>query len=129
MRAEILRGDAASEFDTAERCHIIEVANDANDPNLSIARARVEPGITTAWHCLRAIEERYLIISGSGLVEVGDLDPVAVGVGDVVRIPPDTRQRISNTGSEDLLFYALCTPRFEQAAYVDLEASDQTTRP
>ena len=121
MRAQIRRGDAAAEFATDERCHIIEVANDADDENLSIARARVEPGVTTAWHRLDGIEERYLLISGRGRVEVGDLPPTDVGPGDVVRIPANTAQRISNTGSDQLVFYALCTPRFEAAKYINLE--------
>ena len=98
MRSEIKRGDAAAEFSTEERCHIIEVANDANDPDLSIARARVEPGVTTAWHRLEGTAERYLVVSGEGRVEVGDLPPQRVGPGDVVRIGPGVAQRITNTG-------------------------------
>ena len=31
------------------------------------------------------------------------------------------RQRIANTGSEDLTFFAICTPRFEQKNYQDCE--------
>lgn len=105
------------EFFTQERCHIVEVANDADDEELSIARARVEPGVTTAWHRVAGIAERYLIVSGTGRVEVGQEAPVMVGPGDVVRIPPGVRQRITNTAQTDLVFYALCTPRFRDAAY------------
>jgi mannose-6-phosphate isomerase-like protein (cupin superfamily) len=121
MLPEIKLADAADEFATDERCHIIEVANDSGDEQLSIARARVEPGVTTAWHSLRGISERYLIVSGQGQVEVGELAPTLVGPGDVVRIPADVAQRISNTGDDQLIFYALCTPRFTAAAYVNLE--------
>ncbi len=45
-----------------------------------------------------------------------------VGEGDVVIIPPETRQRITNTGEDDLLFLAVCSPRFRAEAYLDLEA-------
>ena len=121
MRPEVKSTDLSAEYETDERCHIIEVANDAADPGLSVARARVEAGVTTAWHLLRGIGERYLIISGEGQVEVGDMPPTRVGPGDVVRIPPDVRQRISNIGEADLVFYAICTPRFVDSAYVDLE--------
>jgi mannose-6-phosphate isomerase-like protein (cupin superfamily) len=121
MLPEIKLADAADEFATDERCHIIEVASDSGDEQLSIARARVEPGVTTAWHSLRGISERYLIVSGQGQVEVGELAPTLVGPGDVVRIPADVAQRISNTGDDQLIFYALCTPRFTAAAYVNLE--------
>ena len=121
MLAEIRRGDAATEFATDERCYIVEVANDENDPQLSIARARVEAGVTTAWHRLDGTAERYLVISGEGLVEIGELAPAPVGPGDVVRIPPGIAQRITNTGQHPLIFYALCTPRFKADNYVSLE--------
>jgi oxalate decarboxylase/phosphoglucose isomerase-like protein (cupin superfamily) len=44
-------------------------------------------------------------------------------VGDVVLIPPMCRQRITNTGSEDLIFLAICTPRFSNDVYEDIEDS------
>ena len=121
MRAAIKRHDQVAEYLSDENCHILEVANDADDEDMSIARARVEPGVTTAWHKLEGIGERYLIVSGRGRVEIGDLEAIEVGPGDVVRIPPGWRQRITNCGDRDLLFYALCTPRFRQQAYIDLE--------
>jgi mannose-6-phosphate isomerase-like protein (cupin superfamily) len=65
--------------------------------------------------------ERYYILSGSGRVEIGDLAAERVAEGDVVIIPPMSRQRITNTGSSDLVFLALCTPRFSQEDYEDLE--------
>lgn len=121
MRSEVKHAADTSEFDTEERCRIIEIANDDDDAQLSIARARVEPGVTTAWHRLRGIDERYLMISGQGLVEVGGLAPTLVSAGDLVRIPAGVKQRITNTGDTQLIFYALCTPRFERQAYVNLE--------
>jgi mannose-6-phosphate isomerase-like protein (cupin superfamily) len=81
----------------------------------------VRPGVVTAWHRLRGTAERYLILEGRGRVEVGDLPPAAVGPGDVVTIPPMCRQRIANVGDADLLFLAICTPRFEPGCYESLE--------
>jgi len=121
MDAAILRCSPGAEFETEERCAILELSNSDSDPALSVARARVRPGVTTRWHRVRDTAERYVILSGSGRVEVGTLAPQDVGAGDVVRIPPSCRQRISNNGSEDLVFLALCTPRFRQAAYEDLD--------
>ena len=121
MLAEIKGAENAEEFETDERCHIVEIANDSSDTRLSIARARVEPGVTTAWHHLNGIDERYLIISGQGRVELGEQEACEVMPGDVVRIPAGVAQRISNTGEEQLIFYALCTPRFDVHAYVSLE--------
>ncbi|MEM8982465.1 MAG: cupin domain-containing protein [Pseudomonadota bacterium] len=111
----------AIEYETDERCAIVEVANDADDPDVSIARARVRPGVTTAWHKLDGIAERYLIIAGRGRVEVGNTIHSDVGPGDVVRIAVDERQRITNTGPDDLVFYAICSPRFLAERYISLE--------
>ena len=109
------------EFYTPEKCYIIELSNSENDPDASIARARVTPGVTTRWHRLKNTSERYCIISGSGLVEVGQLPPQQVNAGDTVLIPAMCRQRITNTGSDDLIFLAICTPRYTDAAYEDIE--------
>ncbi len=117
MNAEIRRADLSSEFLTPENCFILELANDAGDPDVSIARARVLPGVTTEWHRVKDIDERYVIVRGTGKVEVGDLPPAVVSEGDVVRIPANTPQRITNVGDVDLVFFAVCTPRFVQTAY------------
>ncbi|MEM8499597.1 MAG: cupin domain-containing protein [Pseudomonadota bacterium] len=119
MKSAVLLSNLKNEFETEERCFITEVANDIDDPELSIALARVEPGVTTAWHRVRDTAERYLIVQGSGFVEIGDNIAERVVPGDVVRIAPNERQRIHNDGSDDLMFYAICTPRFEQRNYVD----------
>lgn len=79
------------------------------------------PGITTRWHRVRDTAERYVILEGKGRVEVGELAPQDVAPGDVVLIPPSCRQRITNLGSGDLVFLAVCTPRFTQEAYEDIE--------
>lgn len=119
--SHIHRADPASEQLTEERCHILELANHAGDEALSIARARVEPGICTRWHRLENITERYLILEGEGLVEVGEHAAQAVRPGDVVQIAPGERQRIRNSGHRDLVFLALCTPRFRWDAYEDVD--------
>jgi mannose-6-phosphate isomerase-like protein (cupin superfamily) len=109
------------EYYFAEGCHIIETWNTAADPALSVARARVAPGVTTRWHRLDGICERYLIVSGEGVAELQGQAPMAVVAGDLVHIPAGLGQRITNTGSADLVFYALCTPRFVVSAYHDLD--------
>ena len=121
MRPAVRKADPAAEFHTPEQCWILELSNSADDPALSIARARVAPGVTTRWHRVRGTAERYVIVEGAGRVEVADLPPRDVAPGDVVLIPPDARQRIANTGPGDLVFLAICTPRFVPDAYEDLE--------
>jgi mannose-6-phosphate isomerase-like protein (cupin superfamily) len=121
MIADIRRYSPESEYFFDEGCFIIELHNSALDPNLSIAQARLEPGKTTRWHKLVNITERYQILQGKGMVEVDDLAVTEVNPGDTVIIPPGQRQRIHNHGQEDLVFLALCTPRFRPEQYQDLE--------
>lgn len=120
MEPKIVKKDIKKEFYIEEGCFIIE-SSDPSDPQMSIAIARVEPGVTTAFHYLDGIDERYLIISGKGSAEIGDFQPLVVKTGDVVYIPAGTRQRITNTGSEDLIFYCVCTPPFDQKRYHNWE--------
>jgi mannose-6-phosphate isomerase-like protein (cupin superfamily) len=115
------RFDAATEFDIAERCAIVELVNDPTDPAVSIARARVAPGVTTAWHRLHGTVERYVMLEGRGRVEVDGLPATELGPGDTVTIPALCAQRIANLGDTDLLFLAICTPRFEPGCYESLE--------
>jgi mannose-6-phosphate isomerase-like protein (cupin superfamily) len=112
---------AGAEYYTEERCHIIELHNTANDPNVSIAQARVEPGVTTAWHRVAGTEERYLITHGQGCAEVDDAHTVHLIAGESITIPAGARQRIRNTGETDLVFLCVCTPRFDWNNYESLE--------
>ena len=121
MKEAIQRQDLSKETYTQEGCYITELHNIPDDPAASIARARVEPGVTTRWHRLNNTAERYHIVQGKGLMEVGQLPPQEVNPGDIVLIPPMCRQRITNTGPEDLVFLAVCTPRFVSDVYEEVE--------
>ncbi|HED16270.1 MAG TPA: cupin domain-containing protein [Gammaproteobacteria bacterium] len=117
----ISRFDVNTEFVTQERCHIVEIHNNDKDPKCSVARARVEPGVTTSLHKLTGIIERYVILSGQGEVMIAGEGPVAVCEMDVVVIGDGQTQKITNTGDQDLVFICICTPRFRQERYVQLE--------
>jgi mannose-6-phosphate isomerase-like protein (cupin superfamily) len=125
MNETIKQKNLKEEFYTPEKCYIAELSNTPEDPDVSIARARVESGVTTRWHRLKGTFERYFIISGIGLVDVGKLPPQEVTAGDIVLIPPMCPQRITNIGSEDLIFLAVCSPRFSRDVYEDID--DATT--
>jgi mannose-6-phosphate isomerase-like protein (cupin superfamily) len=119
MQSKIVRANQPLEYLTPERCYIAE---NHSDPTVSIARATIKPGVTTKAHHLKeGVQEIYIITSGKGVVKIGNLDPTEVNVGDVVVIPSLTSQKVTNTGSTDLLFYCVCTPRFTEACYVDEE--------
>ena len=118
-----MRDKAKPEFWTSERCFISEWLNEPSYPELSIARCRVEPGVTTQNHSL-SVHEVYVIEEGEGLMMLGDAPPVPVGPGSVVTIPKDAAQRIRNTGAGDLTFLCVCTPRFTTDCYSPLSETD-----
>lgn len=109
------------EFPTEERCLILEVLNEKDDKSQSIARATVAPGVSTALHKLNGTSEVYYMLSGEGVVELNRNTTEKVVAGDVVRIPAEMPQKITNTGEVDLVFLCFCVPAFDQRAYVDLE--------
>lgn len=113
-------GPNLPEFYTSERCHITELMNTGASPDTSLAVARVEPGVTTQLHALTGIVERYVVRKGEGLIEI-DGQTRALVSGDQAIISAGTSQRITNTGTTDLEFYCLCTPRFTPESYVNLE--------
>jgi len=121
MTIGVIKNDESREYYFEEGCYILELSNSPDDPHVSIARARVPPGVTTKWHRLRETRERYLIQSGEGIAEIGDLAPLSVSAGDIVTIPAMTAQRIANAGDSDLVFLAICTPRFKHECYESLQ--------
>jgi mannose-6-phosphate isomerase-like protein (cupin superfamily) len=123
MIGSVKTADEAAEYLSTEGCHILELSNGPHDPVVSIARARVAPGVTTRWHRLKGTVERYVIVSGAGRVELGGLPPREVRAGDTVIIPSLCPQRITNIGTTDLVFLAVCTPRFNWDVYEDIDAA------
>ena len=121
MKPSINTLDTSKEFFFEEGCYILEIHSQEDDPALSIARCRVPQHVSTHWHRLHGITERYLIIEGEGLVELEGGVQTTVRAGDSVLIPPACAQRITNTGSHELVFLALCTPRFTIDAFEDME--------
>jgi len=121
MTRSVQRNADLKEYFFEERCFITELWNSGEDDALSIARARVEPGVTTVLHSVLTSVERYVILDGEGDVEIdgGSWEPIMRD--DVVVIPAGVSQRVRNTGSKDLVFLALCTPRFRGENYQSLE--------
>ena len=113
--------DLHQEFQTDERCHIIELVNLPEDRSQSVARARVEPGVTTAWHRLKETSECYYILSGKGLAQIGEDIEQEMKPHSIIKIPSNTPQRITNIGEEDLVFLCLCVPAFSAENYEALE--------
>ena len=121
MQTQILKAHEADEYYFEEGCFILELSNSPADPDVSIARARVKAGVITKLHRLKGVVERYVILSGIAKVEVAGLEPQQLSAGNVVIIPPLCPQRITNIGTEDLVFLAICTPRFTENVYENLD--------
>jgi mannose-6-phosphate isomerase-like protein (cupin superfamily) len=117
VKPAVSRESEHEEFTTEERCTILEHWSVPDDPTVSIARATVEPGVTTQRHFLVGVDERLLFLRGRDVVDVDGLGPVPVGAGDVVAIPAGVAQSVYNDGDEPLVFSCVCTPRFTPDCY------------
>ena len=106
-----------------EGCFIQEILNHPLAES-SIARARVPIGGKTRWHTVD-VHEWYIVESGKGQVQLDFQDGFAVVKGMNVSIPPNTPQRVINTGKQELIFMCLCTPRFTAACYKSLQESNE----
>ncbi|MDD5460270.1 MAG: cupin domain-containing protein [Methylococcales bacterium] len=121
MTPQILKANEDDEYYFEEGCFILELSNSPSDTGVSIARARVKAGVTTKLHRLKGVVERYVILSGIATVEIAGLAPQQISAGDVVIIPSLYAQRITNMGTEDLVFFAICTPRFTKDVYENMD--------
>ncbi len=120
MQPSIKRLDKSAEYYFQEGCYITELSNSEDDPSLSIARARVVPGESTQLHKLIDTVERYVILDGKGEVELDNRIKEQLNKHDVVIIPPNCPQKITNTGTHDLIFLVICTPRFYINQYEEI---------
>ncbi|MDX1404940.1 MAG: cupin domain-containing protein [Woeseiaceae bacterium] len=127
MEKRVFKAGSDGEFWTSERCFIRERINSEAIPDFSLADSRVEPGVTTELHRL-SVREWYYIIEGRGLMEVGGEPAIEVGPGDTVEIPAGVSQRISNTGTDDILLQCVCLPRFTPDCYKSLECDESWER-
>jgi mannose-6-phosphate isomerase-like protein (cupin superfamily) len=111
----------ATESWIAEGCFIIELHNRPEDEGCSIARARVPAGGVTRLHSLHGTIERYVILAGTARLRTGEDSGIDLGPLDTVTFGAGEPQAIANTGEGDLVFLAICTPRFRPESYRDLE--------
>jgi len=120
---KLIKSDSQVEQYFEERCFITEIINDETLPGLSIARARVLPGITTILHSLSPSIEIYYILQGEGEMEIDGSITGRVKTGDTIYIPAGESQRIKNCGDGDLIFLCVCNPRFSVEQYKTLETA------
>lgn len=103
------------EFIAGDKTVLRELFNslkDKLDLRYSLAHAIVKPGQITQSHRLKT-SEVYYILEGSGLMEI-DGEKQAVAQGHAVYIPPNSIQRIKNTGKTDLVFLCIVDPAWKK---------------
>jgi mannose-6-phosphate isomerase-like protein (cupin superfamily) len=100
-------------FVTKDGSEIRELAGipTGNAANQSLAEATVQPGGQTEEHYHRVSEEIYFFTAGEGRMRLGD-EETEVAPGDTVVIPPGTRHKLWNIGTESLKLLCCCAPPY-----------------
>jgi mannose-6-phosphate isomerase-like protein (cupin superfamily) len=103
--------EKCQEFISGDSAILRELFNPAKEniaPRYSLAHARVKPGQTTRWHSLKT-SEVYYILECEGEMQIGH-EVEKIRPGQAIVIPPDSPQRIRNTGRKDLVFLCMVDP-------------------
>ncbi len=77
----------------------------------SLAEATLEPGQATLRHYHRASEEIYVVVKGSGTLEV-DGEARRVRPGEAILIPPGSWHTLENDGTSELRILCCCAPPY-----------------
>jgi mannose-6-phosphate isomerase-like protein (cupin superfamily) len=106
--------DRVEPFITKDGSEIRELLAHRNSciRNQTLAEARLPRGASTTPHRHVRTEEIYYILSGGGVMRVGD-ESSPVGIGDAIAIPLGVVHQITNTGSDVLKFLCCCAPGYE----------------
>jgi mannose-6-phosphate isomerase-like protein (cupin superfamily) len=73
-------------------------------------RVFLHPGQECGLHNTEDKEEMLVFLTGSGIAEVENQQPIEVGVGKVLYMPPRTDHNIKNTGQEPLSYVFCVVP-------------------
>jgi len=106
--------DEAKPFITKDGSEIRELLAHRNSVirNQSLAEARVAVGANTQEHYHVRTEEIYYITQGTGRLRVAG-ETRDVRAGDAIAIPPGSRHKLWNTGTETLRLLCCCAPAYE----------------
>lgn len=102
------RGQAFTTLDGSTIRVLLDGATGA--VNQSLAEAELEPGQATKRHYHARTEELYVLLQGTGQMEV-DGERAGVGPGDAILIPPGARHQI-HAGDTRLRFLCCCAPPY-----------------
>ncbi len=77
----------------------------------SLAEETLQPGKTVTPHHHEVLEEIYYILSGSGVMTIGE-ESQAVSAGDAIYIPKHHVHSLTNTGADEMKILLVCGPAF-----------------
>ena len=77
----------------------------------SLAEEILPPNCAVTPHYHREIEEIYYVVSGSGLMTVGN-ETREVAAGDAIYVPRGHQHTLKNTGTEPIRLILVCGPAF-----------------
>lgn len=114
MRMDVHPLDEVPPFITKDGSEIRELLSHRNSGirRQSLAEARVPVRGATEEHYHIQTEEMYYITHGTGRMRIG-AEGRTVRPGDAIAIPPGTRHKLWNTGTEVLRLLCCCTPAYE----------------
>ena len=119
---------SADYFTSRDGCRLCELLHPKNDPTLtmdmSLCHCILEPGEATAPHSLKEQTEVYYILSGEGQMHIGE-EAAAISSGQTTSVPPGAMQWIANSGTDELLFLAICQPQWKEAEEVIVDSSNE----
>src|SRR6516225_5604810 len=75
----------------------------------SLAEELLPPGRSVTAHHHQELEEIYYVLSGTGLMTVGE-ESHKVVPGDAVYVPRGSRHTLENTGAEPIRLLVACGP-------------------
>jgi mannose-6-phosphate isomerase-like protein (cupin superfamily) len=100
-------------LDHTTLCELLHPARDGLDIPYSIAHVVLKPGSASLPHLLKESSEVYYILEGLGVVHI-DSESAKVSPGQVVYIPPGSKQHIQNVGTNDLKFLCIVHPMWRK---------------
>ncbi len=79
--------------------------------DVSVAYVEMAPGNVSLWHKHRSFTELYYILSGEGVMRVGD-EEFSVGQDTLVEVGSGVPHKLTNTGESVLRHLVVSSPAF-----------------
>lgn len=114
----------ASIIETPHASQIRPLVDRTNSPitKCSLAEETLPPGASVGAHHHETTEEIYYILSGTGVMTIGD-ERQSVGAGDAIFIPPGNVHSLRNAGDEPMTLLLVCGPAYSRDDHLMPEKS------